>query len=263
MTVFRMRHEFAPRDGAAQMALLELQALGPTDRVAVDSGPVPIDLIKATVGYFRDEDGLSDIVANRQDVFALGRLTPTQVEAVITALAESGLLEDLFGEVPGGRDIAPLIADKTDQVQRWLDAKTDEVRASGSADLADGWGYVQVHTMALGLFGPTLETHAWRITDLDALPAYIDYGSRKEGIMYWPAEDSSQARIGLPELYLEGVRHWLERGVSPVLQRDLMALAAWRSGCDNIRLIASALGVDRKTVYSDLRKAGIEPKESR
>jgi hypothetical protein len=257
--------------GPQTECLLIVHATGGRDVVAAGRGEAPVDHIDLKVENF-DAPFIHNTVLPQQGpaaldypavAYALGALTRTQVEIVLARLVDSRLLEDgVFGPVPDGRyDAFKASIERAAAVQTWLQDATREVVALGEhAELPAGWGRFHMHTPTT--WGVDPEMVLCRDEERPELAGKWWRGS-DSGVLSWPEGHPEQAVFSRPEAYISAMREYQERnvGVRPPLAREIIAAAAWRAGFHNVRVLAETLGADRKTIYADLRRAGLEPTE--
>ncbi|WP_329431057.1 hypothetical protein OG339_48715 (plasmid) [Streptosporangium sp. NBC_01495] len=223
--------------------------------------PEPVSIIKIrAVGispeFFSHVDALGPHEGAEDVWYRLGALNPAQVETLFARLAASGLLEGIFGRVERTYRQGLLTSVQAGEaVATWIAAERDRLTRSDE-DLPDGWARYQVAAPIIAsiynLLAPAGDT-----------PSAAHLATKTTsvwGLAVWPEEDPGQVVVTRPEEFTQALEGLLRRGITFVpVPRPLLTAAVWRAGWHNVNALSRALGVDRKTVYADLRAQGIEP----
>lgn len=220
--------------------------------------PEPVTRIKIQVVEFFDEEFLAQVdqLGPREGGYniwyRLGRLTPSHAETLTARLAASGLLDDMFGQVERTHRQGPLASVATGQaVAAWLAAEIGQLDEA----LPEGWArYLVAAPATASIYTRVVSGGLAAATHLTTNTTSI------QGLAVWPDGHPDQVVVTDPAQFTRELEFLQSRGITflPVPRRELAA-AVWRAGGTNVNALSRALGVDRKTVYAELRAAGLEP----
>lgn len=243
---------------------LRVWAIGPRTRVERGRGAVAVESIRFDLEALRSQVQLAVWEMNYHTPAAgdpwidyrIGPLTEGQAGRVQAMLAASGLLEDVFGNVPDGEGCAT-VADvaAARRAGEWVAAAAAQVRQAGDDTMPAGWQRYRTDERVGAGSGSVI----WPSGDASGYVAFFG-AICPHGILAWPEGDPAGAAIADAGRWLAALKASGE--VAPVPRR-ILAAATWRAGFRNIRAIADALGAERETIYRDLRAAGYEPTEHR
>ncbi|MEV7011779.1 hypothetical protein [Streptosporangium sp. NPDC051022] len=222
--------------------------------------PEPVSIIKIrAVSITMEFLGGIDELGPREGAdtiwYRLGTLPERQVETLLARLAASGLLEAMFGRVERTYRQGLLTSLQAGEaVATWIAAERERITAS-EEDLPDSWARYQVAEPATAsietLLAPAGDTPAAARRAAD---------ETVHGLAVWPEGHPEQVVVTAPERLTQAMEGLLRRGTTFIpVPRPLLVAAVWRAGARNVNALSRALGVDRKTIYADLRSAGIEP----
>ncbi|MHC3450810.1 hypothetical protein [Streptomyces prasinus] len=234
---------------------LTVRATGPETRVAKTDGPAPVVRHHLEV---EPMDAADDIPTPRtagcpQQSYALpAGLTEEQLAQLLTRLADSGMLETVFAnQVEAGEHRAVVVdEDAATEVAEWI-ARTGIELAQGEEAPAPApkWST----WLTVEGYSPYVVERWLRPAAQHGLPALLVTGC---GALAWPQGRPEDAVTQHPERLLERLQ---ALDLLPPIPRQHIAAAAWRAGYRNIRSLGQLLNADRKTLYTYLRAAGIEP----
>ncbi|HWU11575.1 MAG TPA: hypothetical protein VN520_35360 [Streptomyces sp.] len=239
-----------------QQYWLIVQATGPRDRVAEQSGPAPVAQYDFRVEQLEDADEIEAprTVGHPQQTYALpSGLSDGQLQRLLALLADSRMLETVFADqVEAGTHRAKVMDEAAAaKAAQWI-AQAGAALVGGEEEpqLPAGWamwfsvnGYVPY------------SSERWLRSDAQRGTVPNLTGTAR-GALAWPQGRPEGAVAWRPEVFLERLQAF---GLEPPIPRRHVAAAAWRAGFVNIRALSALLGPDRKTLYAHLRAAGIEP----
>lgn len=255
-----MTYEIAPvpelPDGMGYEYALSISGWHRGDRNPTDA-PEPVAVIRFGVETFDAEFiGHVDELGPQEGAYTvwyrLGRRTAAEVEALLARLAASGLCDTMFAPVERTYRQGQLVLTVGEAVAEWIasqDVAAPEV-------LPAGWARYMVASpqtaRVYSLIAPAGDT--------PAAAALAARWTSVQGLAVWPDEGAGQIVVTSPDQFMEALEGLQRRGITflPGSRRELVA-AIWRAGGHNINAISRALAADRKTIYADLRAAGIDP----